>query len=214
MTDHTLLLDSPAEDVTADFTARLQRSAGAPSAVLPAVKLAVHQDLRAIETRWRTFEKAADGTAFQTYEWLATWQQHVGKRHGVRPVVVTGTDSHDAMLFLLPLAIDRLGPARRLTWLGSDLCDYNAPLLAPDFARRVGAVSFAQLWQDVLKEISRHEGLRFDFVHFEKMPEVVGRQTNPLCGLAVAENPSHAYQARLGSDWDTFYAEKRSSNTR
>jgi CelD/BcsL family acetyltransferase involved in cellulose biosynthesis len=36
---------------------------------------------------------------------------------------------------LLPLAVDG-GLARRLTFLGQDLCDYNAPLLARDFAAR------------------------------------------------------------------------------
>ena len=44
---------------------------------------------------------------------------------------------------LLPLAIEP-GSVRRLTWFASDLCDYNAPLLAADFSRRVGTEQFRE----------------------------------------------------------------------
>lgn len=212
--NQTILLKSPPEDIPVDFATAPKRVATTTDVAPPAVRFTIHHDLSALEQKWRAFAETADGTAFQTYEWLTTWQQYVGQRQGVHPIVVIGTDSKNELLFLLPLAIERLGPARCLTWLGSDLCDYNAPLLAPDFSRCVGAVAFAQLWHHILEEIRRRPELRFDLVRLEKMPEVVGRQSNPFRGLAVSENPSHAYQARLGSDWDAFYAEKRSSNTR
>ena len=84
---------------------------------------------------WRAFEQTADCTAFQTFEWLATWQRHIGAREGAQPAVVVGRDPGGDILFMLPLAVAKRGYGRELTFLGSDLCDYNAPLLAPDFAR-------------------------------------------------------------------------------
>ena len=56
------------------------------------IRLSVHEDLTAIEREWREFEQRADATVFQTYEWLATYQRHIGARRGVRPAVVIARD--------------------------------------------------------------------------------------------------------------------------
>src|SRR5690606_17737107 len=45
-------------------------------------------------------------------------------------------------------------------------------------------------------------------------PETVGAQRNPFMGLNVALNASGAHFTQLSGDWDTFYADKRSSATR
>jgi CelD/BcsL family acetyltransferase involved in cellulose biosynthesis len=55
---------------------------------------------------------------------------------------------------------------------------------------------------------------RFDLVDLQKMPEMVGTQHNPFLGIKVLANPSGAYVATLGSNWDEFYAARRSSSTR
>ena len=78
----------------------------------------------------------ADGTVFQTFDWLATWQRHIGARNGVRPAIVVGRDG--AGTHAVPAAAGGPhGAALRAssTWLGSELCDYNAPLLARDVFR-------------------------------------------------------------------------------
>ena len=56
--------------------------------------------------------------------------------------------------------------------------------------------------------------LRHDTIAFEKMPENVGAQPNPLLCLDVRLNPSGAYETVLGADWEQFYTAKRSSATR
>src|SRR5262249_55221244 len=117
-------------------------------------------------------------------------------------------------LFILQLAIERRGGTRRLTWLGSELCDYNAPLLAPDFARHVSSERFLPLWGSVLKLLQSQARFCFDLVDLQKMPETVGRQRNPFLDLQVQANPSGAYVANLGRDWEAFYAAKRSASTR
>src|SRR6266852_8460735 len=72
------------------------------------VFVGIYEDLSIVEEEWRTFEQHADGTVFQTFEWLATWQQHIGLQNGVRPAVVIGRDPRGVILFLLPLAIERI----------------------------------------------------------------------------------------------------------
>ena len=48
--------------------------------------LSVHSELAAIEPEWRAFERTGAATAFQSFDWLAKWQRHIGARAGTRPV--------------------------------------------------------------------------------------------------------------------------------
>jgi CelD/BcsL family acetyltransferase involved in cellulose biosynthesis len=118
------------------------------------------------------------------------------------------------MLFLLPFAISRTRFVRRLSWLGSDLCDYNAPLLARGVSARLDAASFMLLWQRILQRLRREPHLQFDLIDLEKMPEQVGAQRNPMCWLRLSPHRSGAYLTPLGSDWTSFYKSKRSTQTR
>ena len=178
------------------------------------VRLSVHEDMATIEQDWRAFEQIADGTVFQSFDWLATWQRNIGRLNNVVPAIVTGRDARGRLLFLLPLSIETGGFARRLTWLGTDLCDYNGPLLAPDFGQRFDAARFQQVWRDIVVQMQSHPQLRFDAIYFDKMQDTVGAQRNPFMGLGVMRNPNGAYCTPLSDDWEKFYTDKRSSATR
>ena len=96
----------------AAFDARAGVEDGSLAGARPAVdgvRLAVHDDLASVERDWRAFEKIADGTVFQSYDWVSLWQHHIGRRNGVQPIVVTGHDRQGQLLFLLPLGIERAG---------------------------------------------------------------------------------------------------------
>ena len=174
------------------------------------IALEIHDELAPVADRWRAFEQTADATVFQTYEWLAAWQRHIGEREGARPVVVVGTVANGETLFIMPLAVVPRAYGRVLTFLGSELGDYNAPLLAPDFARQVSDAP--ALMRRVFAAVRAH--VHYDVIAFERLPETVGSQPNPLVALPVMLHPSGAYMTPLGDDWETFYAEKRSSSTR
>jgi CelD/BcsL family acetyltransferase involved in cellulose biosynthesis len=183
-------------------------------AALGDIRIAVHEDLSATERDWRAFEAQADCTAFQSFDWLAAWQRHIGARNGVRPAIVVARDGAGAILFLLPLAVRSAGFARELTWLGSELCDYNAPLLAASFSTRIDAKHFMALWENIARCLQDNPRLRYDFIDLEKMPETVGAQQNPMRHLGGTMTPSGAYLTHLTGDWETFYTAKRSSATR
>jgi CelD/BcsL family acetyltransferase involved in cellulose biosynthesis len=192
-----------APSITARASAPAQRAA---------IALAVHHDLAAIEPEWRRFEQTADCTPFQTFNWLSAWHRHVGTRNRVTPAVVTGS-RNGALLFILPLEVAPGMLTRRLAFLGEDLCDYHAPLLAPDFSRIVGD-GFPALWSDICALVQKTPGLRHDTIALSKMPTMIGAQKNPMLALDVQLNPSGAYETVLGDDWEAFYAAKRSSSTR
>ncbi len=175
--------------------------------------LALFTDLDAVADVWRDFEQSADLTPFQTFGWLAAWQRHIGAPRGVRPAIVVGHGRDGACCLILPLAVERSGPVRRLTFLGSELADYNAPLLAGNFAAAIEPGRFAALWQAVMDLIDADRALHFDLVELAKMPERVGAQVNPMLELPVALNASGAHRTALGDSWETYYG-KRSSATR
>ena len=173
------------------------------------VDLSLHDDLASIEKEWRSFEERADCTVFQTFDWLSTWMRHIGTREGAKPVIVIGRD-RGAILFIMPFALDASG--RTLGWLGMSLCNYNGPLLARDFARRVPPAEFLAIWREVKRLLRSRLG--HDLVDLEKMPETIGAQPNPFCALGVTPHMNSAYSTNLGSDWEAYYAAKRSSATR
>jgi CelD/BcsL family acetyltransferase involved in cellulose biosynthesis len=177
------------------------------------IALTLHRDMMAAEADWRAFEQTADCTPFQTFAWLSAWDRHIGQPAGIRPAIVIGRRAGE-IVFLAPLAVEPGRFARRLTFLGQELCDYNAPLLGPGFADSLSAGAVAALWRDIRALLQADPQLAHDIVEFTKMPGTVGAQANPLAQLDVMLNPSGAYRATIGLDWETFYSAKRSSSTR
>jgi CelD/BcsL family acetyltransferase involved in cellulose biosynthesis len=192
----------------------LPRRTDMPAETRPAISFRIHDSLAAVEDEWRRFERVAEATPFQMFEWLAAWHRHIGIRKGVVPAVVVGHFANGETAFILPLAVDRWHPLRRLCWLGQDLCDYNGPLLSRDFGKRVAPHHFLALWRKLHAQMQSDPQLRHDWVEFEKMPETVGSQINPFTSFDLTPNADSAHIVRLPGDWETFYRAKRSSATR
>ena len=180
----------------------------------PDLGFVIHDNLEAVESEWRRFEDIADCTAFQSFDWLATWHRHIGRPDGMRPVIVVGTYADGETAFILPLAIAPKLASRRLCWFGQEQCDYNAPLLARDFSQRVTPERFLAVWRTLREHMQRDPRLRHDWIELEKMPQMVGSQINPFMSLDVTVNASGAHLTQLGDDWEKFYFAKRSSGTR
>lgn len=178
------------------------------------VSIEIASDLTLVADDWKAFEKNADCTPFQTLNWLINWQRHIGIGRGTTPVVVIGRDKSGEILFLLPLALETVKIVRRLTWFGVDLGDYNAPLLAPAFARHPASEDFISIWRFVIALLQRDKRYRFDLADLPKMPEMVGTQKNPFVKLSATPNRSGAYLATLGNNWEEYFASKRSASTR
>ena len=193
----------------------LTEPASAPRVLrLDDVSYEISENIATLEPEWCAFQQHADGTVFQTFEWLATWQQNIGISRDVRPAVVIGSDPQGTILFLLPLATQPAGFARELVWLGTELCDYNGPLLAQHFSTEFDVANFVQLWERIIAALRQYPRLSFDLIRLEKMPATIGEQPNPMLYLPASLNPSGAHLIALDSSWDNFYASKRSSATR
>jgi CelD/BcsL family acetyltransferase involved in cellulose biosynthesis len=175
------------------------------------IQLCLYDNLSEVERDWRAFEQHADCTAFQTFDWLSTWQRHIGEREGVKPAIVIGRNGGQTF-FILPFALTATNALRRVTWLGADLCNSNAPLLHVEFANRVGSAQFVPLWR-AIEELLRSR-LRYDLVDLSKIPATVGAQANPMLALQVSPHANDAYVVRFVGNWDEFYHSKRSPSWR
>ncbi len=161
------------------------------------VSLSIADDLAGLADEWQAFEQEADCTVFQAFAWQSAWMKYVAPHQMVTPAIVIGRDPAGALLFILPLAVEKQALCRSLIWLSTDLSDYNAPLLAKDFADRVGSENFPSIWRDILAILRRDARFSPDAVILEKMPEAVGAQPNPFMALSVIECPNGAHLTRL-----------------
>ena len=172
-------------DAHYEFDTPAAADARAVGARLPGeVRLAIYEDMAAAEPLWRAFERQADGTVFQSYRWLAAWQRHVGARQEVRPAIVIAQDASGAPLALFALAVRRARFARELIWLGSELCDYNGPLLAPGFAERFDGARFRTLWDDIERALQAHPRLGYDLINLEQDARARRRASQPDAAFA------------------------------
>ena len=178
------------------------------------IAIEIRRDLASAADEWKAFEAHADCTPFQTFCWLEKWQRHIGALKGTAPIVVFGRNEQGKILFILPLAIERRGVLRVLTWLGLELGDYDGPLLANCFFEHPAAKDFVAVWKTVVALLRSDARCRFDLIDLPQMPEMIGAQKNPFLRLKVRPNGTGAYVATLGDSWDGYYAAKRSGLTR
>jgi CelD/BcsL family acetyltransferase involved in cellulose biosynthesis len=175
------------------------------------VDITVVSQLAEVETTWREFQTRASCTPFQTYEWLSTWQRTIGAATGALPLVVL-LQRHGELAAIIPLELRHERGMRVISFLGHEMCDYNGPLLAPSFAALLPKHLFLTAWKEILQRLRVRHG--YDVLILDKLPETIGRQSNPFLALPTSTNASGAHNMALGRNWESFYSEKRSSNTR
>ena len=183
---------------------------------LGGIRIAVYEDLAAIERDWRAFEQIADGTVFQTFDWLSTWQRHIGARNGVRPAIVVGRDASGAILFLLPLAVCTRGSGARAHLARFRALRLQRAAAGAGFFRagRPRALS-GVVGGDHAARCRTNPRLHFDLDQSDQDAGNESARSQIRCGTwAARSTPSGAYLTHLTGDWETFYAAKRSSATR
>ena len=184
------------------YDARLAHAAG----------ITIYESFEAAETVWRAFEPRAAGTAFQSFDWLSAWYRNVGEAAGISPAIAIVARQGETLL-VAPLGIERRFGLRRLVWLGGRLADYKAPLMAPDFAARMGEGSFATLWGQLRRALPPH-----DLIVMEDQPVSLGTLVtpfaNPFAALAGTVAPNAAYVFDLPATFDAFSQRYRAETRR
>lgn len=176
------------------------------------LSLSLYDNLDYVKPLWQKFEETALLTPFQTTSWLYQWHCHIGTLEQVKPLVVVVEDGAGPLI-ILPLQIEK-GVLRKLSWLGSDLNDYNCPLIAQDYWARAKGLSTVDIWRQVLVLINAQAGFQHDYIRLEKMPDQICGQANPMIALGTKLGASHAYRTQMEGNFDEFYTSKRSSKSK
>jgi CelD/BcsL family acetyltransferase involved in cellulose biosynthesis len=156
----------------------------------------VPAELTELRDDWSRLAEAS-GNVFATWEWAATWWQHLGQRRD--PVIGrVRSDSGDTVA-IVPLA-RRRGPVRALRFAGAGVADQVSPLCAPA-DRDLAAGELRRLVSDTPHDVFMAERLAGD----ENWPALLdaepsGRESSPVVAIET-------------DDWEAFLA-ARSSNFR
>ena len=183
--------------------------------ILPTqVRLGIYRELAAVEPDWRRFQALADCTVFQTFDWLDTWQKHIGRRRGAGRRLSSAVSPTATS----PSCCRSASSGNT----GCSGCAGSARICATIthrfwraiFRQRVDPDRFLTIWEIVQAQLQSDPQLRHDWIDFTKMPKEVGGQVNPFTHLKVTLNASGVHLAHLTDDWEKFYVAKRSSSTR
>ena len=172
------------------------------------VRIEIIHDMAAIERDWLGFQEDAFGTVFQTYQWCRLWQEAAGSARGVEPIIVLGRDPTGRLLFILPFGRRRTGGINVLEWLGGQQMTYGLGLYDHGFLRHARDWFALEGW----RILDRIAGI--DAICLAEMPAEWRGVAHPLAAWFSLEGPNRSYVMELGRDFDSFYAGKRSAETR
>lgn len=146
---------------------------------------------------WQKFEVNASVYVFQSFEWQKYWYEQIGRPEYKLKICITVVSISSDVRAIFPFGIKKAYCAKVLEFLGADLADYSAPLLAND----MDAVEFSKIWTRILKEIPTH-----DVVYFRNIPDSIRKTDNFLLENINAKKVGSAFSANLPKAIDIHFS--------
>ena len=138
----------------------------------------IFSDIDQAETVWRSLENQRHlSTPYQRFDFLRPWQQNVGAREGLRPLVVVAYDRDRVPLLLLPLVLKQSWGVRSVHFMGGKHATFNMAIWNRDFA----AVASRADLDVVFAAIHEREGV--DVLAFHQQPLTWQDLPNPMALL-------------------------------
>jgi CelD/BcsL family acetyltransferase involved in cellulose biosynthesis len=132
-------------------------------------------DLGQAETVWRSLELQHHlSTPYQRYDFLRPWQQMVGVREGLRPLVVIAYDRDRVPLLLLPLVLRQSWGVRIAHFMGGKHATFNMALWNRDFATVASRADLETVFAAI------HEREDVDVLAFHQQPLTWQDLPNPM----------------------------------
>jgi CelD/BcsL family acetyltransferase involved in cellulose biosynthesis len=143
--------------------------------------------LQAVEPAWRALEASGLGSPYQRFDWVKAWQESHGAG-GCEISVLVARDDSAAPVVVLPVVIERIGPARVARLPGGKHANFGMPWIDRSFARRTRSPEAAS----VLFGLAAAQG-GIDVLAFANQPLERDGVANPFAALAVSrETPELA----------------------
>jgi CelD/BcsL family acetyltransferase involved in cellulose biosynthesis len=182
-------------------------AAGASARSEAIARLQIYRDFTAVEALWREFEKSADLTPYQRYDYLHLWQQHIGAKEGVAPLIVVAFDENDAPLCLLPLGKFARSPFPVACYLAGKHANYNFGIW-----RR--GVSFSHQYTTQLLEAIHAAEPDLAVLELHNQPYSWHGAENPFCAFPHQPSPSTGYRLKLGASGEAVLARQLTTSYR
>lgn len=161
------------------------------------VTLRLFDRIEAARPDWLDLETRSLACLYQTHDWLAPWQAHVGSRLGHQPCIVVG-DMDGRPAFLWPLAIVRGRLDRRLEWLGARHGNQNPGLWTLEGLEQLRADDMAQ----ALRRVALHA--QVDRIDLANVPQTVHGKPHPFSGLPQRLSVNAVHVGPLDQDYDAL----------
>jgi CelD/BcsL family acetyltransferase involved in cellulose biosynthesis len=183
-----------------------------PADVVEANRVAridVLDNLQMAESIWRALEgDGALASPYQRYDWILSWQTHIGARNGITPFLVVGRELDGTPLFLWPLGTRRVGPITVAGFLGGKHTNFNLGLWRRDLAATISVAEINRILK--LMQISS----RLDLLALTNQPKSWDGVPNPFLKLGHQASPSHGLRGRLSSDFEALLRERLNRTAR
>ncbi|MEM8797219.1 MAG: GNAT family N-acetyltransferase [Pseudomonadota bacterium] len=173
-----------------------------------AFDVSVKDDFAEIAPIWRAFQKGAQTTPFQDFDWVQCWLDAFDEDDRPRLVIVLLHLGND-LCGILPLYETRHMTGRVVSWMADASSDYCMPLLSD---------AGLSAWQDgnaeaILSLASGHlPGV--DLVKLTNQPADLAGKPNPFATFGRPVASGEAHYTEVGTPWKPFYEALRSSKTR
>ena len=136
-------------------------------------------DLGSAERAWRSLETSGQlFTAYQRFNFLQSWYDHVGSPDGATPLIVIASDTERRPLLLLPLALKRSHGFAVASFMGGKHTTFNMALWDRDFAASAQRADI----ENVIGELRRRRAA--DVLALSQQPLRWNDVSNPLASLA------------------------------
>ncbi len=191
-----------------DINLSSQNHAAAASARSEAfARVEIYRDFAAAEAVWRAFEQTADLTPYQRFDFLHLWQQHVGTKEGVAPLIAVAFDANNEPLCLLPLGKFSRGPFRIACYLAGKHANYN-------FGLWRSGVSFTRGFVTRVLDALAEAEPDLAALELHNQPFSWHGAENPLLGFPHQASPSIGYRLKLGDNGEAVLARQLTSSYR
>ncbi len=138
----------------------------------------IFADIDQAETVWRSLENQHHlSTPYQRFDFLRPWQQNVGAREGLRPLVVVAYDRDRVPLLLLPLVFKQGWGVRSAHFMGGKHATFNMAIWNRDFATVASRADLDIVFAAI------HERESVDVLAFHQQPLVWQDLPNPMALL-------------------------------
>ena len=108
---------------------------------------------------------------FQLDDWLKVTAETVNELLNLKIVIVY---NYEKIICIAPLEIKNINGCRQLSWLSSQIIDYNNAIFLKNYSYKKN--NFIETWNSIIKEISNE----CDLIYFNKVPEFIMGRQNPL----------------------------------